>query len=275
MEKNNLLEFVPPNFSNDATALVIESEEFLEELRELMPDARIAFLSTENSPLCKKFKIDYLRGDYTRGGLPTDLKIFDVIIAKDCLTFAPNVYVTLLEINHLLKDSGFLLTEFFNVRFAGVLESLKRGEFPAREKKFWAKNDVVKILDDAVYKEIRFLPGEKLSDESFVKSWEKFGFENFNEDLLTKIWLIKARKCTAEVVALKEIYTEEIRAKLSRLLHRVEYRIDVEENLKELKEFCRRENIFYEYLSDFTDQVVIHKDAARFIKSKFFRGKEF
>ena len=266
MLKNNLLEFVPPNFSEETTALVIESEEFLEGLRKIMPKAQIAFLAEEKSPLCKELKIDFLRGDYTKNGLPTEPKIFDVILAKEILTFAPNFYVTLLEINHLLKDSGFMLTEFFNVRFIKILEGLRRGEFPMREKRFWAKWDVVKILDDAIYKEIRFLPGERLEKIS-ADEWENFGFENFSEDLTTKIWLVKARKCTAEVSALKEIYTEEIRAELSRILHRIEYDIDTKKNFARLIEFCRREKIFYDYLSDFIDQVVIHEEAAKFIKT--------
>ena len=251
---------------------MIESEEILEDLRKLMPNAKILFLSAEKSELCEKLRIDFLRGDYSKD-LPTDPKIFDVIIAKEVLTFAPNFYRTLLELNHLLKDSGFLLTEFFNVRFVGVLEGLKRGAFPAREKRFWAKWDAVKILDDATYKEIRFLPGERVTDKN-ISEWKNFGFDNFSDDLLTKIWLVKARKCTAEVAALKEIYTEEIRAELSRILHRIEYQIEVEENFSRLKNLCEKEKIFYDYLSDFTDQVVIHEDAANFIKEeskKFFR----
>ena len=44
-ERRGLLKFVPPNFSADATALVIESEKYLEDLRNLMPNARIAFLT--------------------------------------------------------------------------------------------------------------------------------------------------------------------------------------------------------------------------------------
>ena len=111
------------------------------------------------------------------------------------------------------------------------------------------------------------MPGERVEEKN-ISAWENFGFDNFSEDLLTKIWLVKARKCTAEVAALKEIYTEETRAELSRILHRIEYGIEVRENFERLKNLCSRENIFHDYLSDFTDQVVIHKNAADFIKSE-------
>lgn len=240
----DLLSFVPPNFSSDAAVLLIDSPEFLAGVREKMPNARIFQLALEDA-------------------LPVEPKIFDVIISGKCLTFARDCYWNLLELNRLLKDSGFLLTQFLNVRFVGVLENLKRGAFPAGEKRFWAKRDVVKILDDATFKEIRFLPGERA--EISTAAWEEFGFDNFSEDLSTRVWLVKACRCTAEVAALKEVYTPEVRAELSRLIHRVEYGIDAEKNLQALVELCRREKIFSEYLADFVEQVTVHAAAAKFI----------
>lgn len=239
-----LLRFVPPNFSDDAVVLLIDSPEFLAGVRELMPNARIILLTAEDE-------------------LPVEPKIFDVIISPKCLTFARDCYRNLLEFNHLLKDSGFLLTQFLNVRFVEVLEGLRRGIFPAGERRFWAKRDVVKILDDATFKEIRFLAGERA--EISTAAWEEFGFDNFSEDLSTRVWLVKACKCTAEVAALKEMYTPEVRAELSRLIHRVEYGIDAEKNLQALVELCRREKIFAEYLADFVEQVTVHAAAAKFI----------
>ena len=268
-ERRGLLKFVPPIFSADLTVLVIESENYLQEIRNLLPKARIAFLTTERdakiAELCKNLSIDLLIGDYTKTGLPTEPKIFDIILAEDVLTYAPNYYVTLLELNHLLTDRGFLLTQFLNVRFVEILECLKRGEFPMRERRFWAKWNVVKILDDAIYKQIDFLPEVQFENIS-VEGWEKIGFDNFSNDLQTKIWLVRASKCEAEVSALKEIYTEEVRAKLARLLHRIEYKIDVEENISALKDFCEAEQIFADYLFDFVEQVVVHDDAKIFIK---------
>ncbi len=256
-----LLKFVPPNFSSDAAVLIFDSTKFLPELRELMPSARMAVLTSEQTPkilsACKKFRADLFKT------LPIEPKIFDVIIAEEVLTFAQDFYRTLLEINHLLKDSGFLLTQFLNVRFLGVLESLRCGKFTSQEQRFWAKWDVVKILNDATYKEIRFLPGVRA--EISAADWEDFGFDNFSDDLTTKIWLVKACKCTAEVAALKDLFTPEIRAELARLLHRIEYDIDAEKNLQALIELVKRENIFAEYLTDFVEQTVIHPAAAKFI----------
>ena len=229
-----------------------------------MSAAQIAFLTKETSPeikkLCNEFRADLVCE------LPTAPKIFELIIAPEVLTVGENFYARLMAFNHLLKDSGFLLTEFYNVRFVGVLESLRRGRFFNNEQRLWTKADVVKLLDDAIYKEIHFLPGVR--ENISAEAWEEFGFENFNEDLTTKIWLVKACKCTAEVAALKEIFTPEVRADLSRLLHRIEYDLDAEENFQRLIELCDREGIFDEYLSDFINQVVVHDAAKNFIKTR-------
>ena len=247
-ERRGLLQFVPPNFL-PVNVLLIDSEEFLSDLREIFPAAQIFLLNEPN--LIEK--------------LPKTPKIFDLIIAKDVLTVGENFYSMLMAFNHLLKDSGALLTQFYNVRFVKVLENLRRGRFFNNEQRLWAKADVVKLLNDAIYKEIHFLPGER---EFSADDWEKFGFENFNDDLTTKIWLVKACKCTAEVVALKSLFAPEVRADLSRLLHRIEYDIDAEENFLKLKEICEREGIFEEYLSDFIDQVVVHEAAKDFIRGR-------
>ena len=122
-------------------------------------------------------------------------------------------------------------------------------------------------MDDAIYKEIQFMPGEQLKNFS-VENWIDFGFDNFNNDLTTKIWFVKACKCTAEVAALKEIFTPEVRAELSRLLHRIEYNIDAEKNFQRLMTLCEREGIFDEYLRDFINQVVVHATAKNFIKTR-------
>ena len=262
-----LMRFVPPNFSADATALVIESEKYLSTFRKLMPAAKIFLLTSENSPqlknFCESLKVNVIIGNYLNGALPTESKIFDVIIADDVLNDSFNTYGILANLRELLKDAGFLLTQFFNARFIGMLESLRRGKFPTNEQKFWAKWDIVKLLNDVYFKEIHFLPDEKVDAD--VSSWENFGFENFSDDLRTKIWLVKACRSSEEVAALKEIYTEDVRAELSRLLRRIDSDIDVKENFAQVVNLCRREKIFDAYLFDFVAQVVTHEDARNFL----------
>ena len=262
-ERRGLFQFISPNFL-PITVLLIEDEEFLADLRKILPAARIALLKKEPTPeikrVCDEFRADLINK------LPTAPKIFEIIIAREVLTVGENFYAILMALNHLLTDSGAILTEFYNVRFVGILERLKCGRFFNNEQRFWAKADVVKLLNEAIYKEIHFLPGvrEKIS----AQAWENVGFENFNEDLTTKIWLVKACKCTAEVAALKELFTPEIRAELSRILHRIEYDIDAEKNFKRLEKICEREGIFEDYLKDFIEQIVVHAAAKDFIAAR-------
>lgn len=265
-ERRGLLRFVPPNFL-PVNVLLLEDAEFLPGLRKLLPAAQIALLTKEPSPemkrRCEEFRADLI------DEVPSAEKFFELILARDVLTSGENFYATLLTLNRLLKDSGALLTQFYNVRFVEVLENLRRGKFSNNERRLWAKADVVKLLDDALYKEIHFLPAEIPSPQSLAPSpWLSFGFENFSDDLTTKIWLVKACRCTAEVAALKEFFTAEIRAELSRLLHRIEYDIDAEENFQRLMKLREREGIFDEYLSDFVEQVVIHAAAKDFIRGR-------
>ena len=266
-ERSGLLEFITPN-SLPINVLLVESTELLSGLRKILPAAQIAFMTKEPTPkiksLCKEFRADLI------DELPTAPKIFEIILAKDVLTVGENFYAMLMVFNHLLKDSGFILTQFYNVRFIGILERLRQERFCNNEQRFWAKADVVKLLNEAIYKEIYFLPGER--EDISATDWEQFGFENFNEDLTTKIWLVQACKCTAEVAALKDVFSEEVRAELSRLLHRIEYDIDAEENFQRLMKLCDREGIFDEYLSDFINQVVVHEAAKDFIR---VRAKNF
>ncbi|MBR1647503.1 MAG: hypothetical protein IJ685_12115 [Selenomonadaceae bacterium] len=226
IERHGLLKFVPPNFLS-VNVLVIDSPELLDELRKLLPAAQIAFMTTKRTheleKICNDVRADLLVGNYLHGELPTAPKIFELILAQEILSAGETLYPTLLALNHLLTDSGALLTKF--------------------AEPTWTKARIVKLLDDAIYKEIRFLP-----DENF--------------------WLVKARKCTAEVAALKELFTESTRAELSRLLHRIEYDIDVDENFSRLIKLCDREGIFDEYLTDFINQVVVHESAKDFIRAR-------
>ena len=259
----NILNFVPPNFL-PIKALVIESTALLAGLREKLPAAQIALLSTEVTPKVRRL-CDESRADLI-SELPSEPELFELIIAEDVLTTGENFYSRLLAFNHLLTNSGFLLTRFYNVRYIGVLEALRAGRFTNNERRLWAKADVVKLLDDAVYKEIHFLACEREDLKS--AAWEHFGFDNFNDDLTTRIWLVKACKCTAEVAALKEVFTPEVRADLSRLLHRIEYDIDAEDNFRRLMELCDRAGVFDDYLVDFINQVVVHAAAKDFIRAR-------
>ena len=259
IERRGLLKFISPNVGN-ISVLVIESLSYLRELHELLPAAQILVLSefSEAKSDFNDLHLDWIFCDYKKFNFQMDEKIFDIIIAEDCLTFAYEPYKTMFGINRWLKETGFLVTQFESIRFIGVLESLKQGYYPERERRLYAKTEIVRFLNDALFKEISFSPGETI--EYNIDDWLSFGFDNYNDELLVKNWIVKASRSTAEVAALKEFYTPAIRKELAKLLHRIEYDIDREDNIERLRSFCEEHMIFNDYLADFIEQIVIHRE---------------
>ena len=260
VDRHGLLKFIPPNVGN-ISILVIESLSYLRELRELLPSAQILVLSEFAAEAKSEFsdlQLDWILGDYKKFNFSIDDKIFDIIIAEDCLTFVYEPYKTLFGINRWLKETGFLVTQFESIRYIGVLESLKKGYYPERERRLYAKTEVVRLLNDALFKEISFSPNESI--EYNIDDWLAFGFDNYNDELLVKNWIVKASRSTAEVAALKSFYTPAVRKELAKLLHRIEYNIDREENIDRLHDLCEEHQIFEDYLFDFIEQVVVHRD---------------
>ena len=257
IDRRGLLKYISPNVG-DICVLVIESLSYLKELRELLPAAHIMVLTEiKDAP----FEFDDLHIDFMIGNIKKnfiDENIFDIIVAEECLTFAHETYDELFYINRRLKETGFLVTEFDSVRFIGVLESLKQGYFPFRERRLYAKTEIVRLLNDALFKEINFTAGLKINTN--IDKWLKFGFDNYNDELLVKNWIVKASRSTAEVAALKQFYSADIRKELAKILHRIEYDIEREENIKRLIAFCDENQIFEDYLYDFIDSIVVHRE---------------
>ena len=59
---------------------------------------------------------------------------------------------------------------------------------------------------------------------------------------------------------MKTFYTSEIRKELAILLRRIEYDIDLEENIERLHNLCTENMIFDDYLYDFIEQIAIHRE---------------
>ena len=107
---------------------------------------------------------------------------------------------------------------------------------------------------------VSFLPMEcDLDNKAMVKPWVDAGFDNYDNDLFTKIWMFKASRSTAAVIGLKELYTAETRKELARILHRIEFGVKCEENLSALWKLAEKEMIFPDYLLGFIEEVSFNK----------------
>ena len=134
---------------------------------------------------------------------------------------------------------------------------LQAGEFPFRAQRLYAKAEVVRLLNDALFKEITFAPGAQAAAPRGA-AFRACGFDDTSHDLTTRVWLVRADRSTGAVAALKSLYTQEARAELARVLHRIEYGVRAEENIERLQALCTREGIFRDYLEDFVREVVTH-----------------
>ena len=268
VERQGLLQLISPNIQ-PLEILAVESLFYLPELCAMMPNAHVSVVTTfEEITELKDYPalgIDWCFLDFRKDELPFEQGRFDVVLAEPCLTMSYTPYETLVSISRLLKETGHLITEFRNIRYWHILETLKNGFFHEREERLYAKPEVVRLLNDAMFKEISFAPLKRDGSEEEM-AWEALGFENFSHDLATEIWMLKADRSTAAIANLKSLFTPGIRKELSWLLHRIEYDIDREENMERLWSLCRKYAIFGDYLRDFAQEIMTHPDALEHLR---------
>lgn len=244
--------------------LLLESLRYIGKLAALYPQAQLTVVTeieeAASLPEFAGLDIQWVFLDYRREQLTFPAHSFDAVLAEGVLARAYEPYELLMAVSRQLTDVGLLYGDFLNVRYAGVLEALKQGEFPVREKHLYAKAEVVRLLDDTLFKEIDFVPGDMDEDETLAEKWAAQGYRNINHELATRRYLFRAAVSTAAVANLKGLYTPEVRKELARILHRIEYDVQREENIEKLQHLCQQEGIFPEYLQDFIREACYHTD---------------
>ncbi|SHL10258.1 Methyltransferase domain-containing protein [Selenomonas ruminantium] len=249
--------------------LLIESLPYVGRLAAFYPHARLTVITeipeVADLPEFAGLDIEWHFLDSRWERLPFPNGSFDAVLAENLLTRAYEPYDTLMDISRKLTDVGVLYGDFLNVRYNGVLSALQKGEFPVREKHLYAKSEMVRLLDDTLFKEIDFVPGEKDADESAARAWEQKGYANINHELAVSRYLFRAAISTARVANLKSLYTPEVRKELARILHRIEYDVQREENITRLQCLCQQEGIFPDYLQDFIEGSCLHAKNLRYL----------
>ena len=263
-EREGLLRLIPPG-EGDVRVLAIESLFYLPELCRMLPRARVSVVTDcpEAAGISgyRDLDVEWHFLDFRREALPFPPDSFDIVLGEPCLTLAFEPYETLAGIARLIRDTGYLVTEFENIRYWRVLERLMQGFFPERERRLYAKTEVVPLLSDASFKEIFFSPLRRDETAGGAEEWEARGFENFSGDLSTEAWMVRAFRSDSAAAALKALYTRQVRAEISRLLHRIEYDVERGRSLARLWQLCREQAVFDEYLGDFAREVMVHSDA--------------
>ena len=263
-----LLHFLVPG-QNAQRVLTVESTLYLPQLHRLLPNAELyAVTQYEEVPKLPQFSslpVTWAVINQHEAGLPYAKGFFDLIVAENCLETSDDPLETATNLGVCLKDTGHLLTTFSNIRYWKILEELRSGHYRSWNRHLFAKPEIVRLLNDALYKEIVFSPfRQDAVIDPKLQCWLEAGFDNFSHDLITEVWMLKASRSTAEVAALKACYTTEIRQELAILLHRIEYDIERTDNLERLWRLCEQQMIFPAYLLGFIHETVVHE--AQFVE---------
>ena len=265
--RTELLELLAPS-PERLRILVVDGSAHLARLRELYPNAEIhavtPYEEIAENEIVAALGVHWHILDWRRDTLPFAEETFDRIISAFAIECAYEPYDALMALNRALKETGTLYTCYTNVRYHRVLAGLRDGEFRVRgDRHLYAKPEIVRLLNDTLYKEIHFFAGERDDDPSAGEAWAEEGFANFSDDLITRTWLIQASRSTAAAANLKLFFSQETRRRIARLLHRIEYGIAAEESAEELRELCTHEGVFRDYLADFITEVCVHDGRVR------------
>ena len=252
--EQDLLHFLIPT-EEKLCVLTLESSHYLPQLRRLMPQAELYAVAADadesSEPAYEGLGIHWNGLDFRRERLPYPAEAFDYILADHYLEALVEPEDITAGLGYFVKPTGCLLTSFLNIRYSGILDELRRGHFSPFCTHPLAKPEVVRILGVSMYKEVVFAPGRQDMPDAVTAAWEKAGFDNYQNDLSTQTWLVKACRSTAESAALKALYSPAVRSRLSILLRRIEYDIDPTDNLKAFWQLYEQEMLFSDYVVDF------------------------
>ena len=271
--KNELLDLLVPS-AETLRILIIDGSAYLRQLRQMYPNAEIhavtPYAEVAEHAVLADLRVHWHVLDWRREPLPFAELFFDRIVSEFAIESAYEPYESLMALNRALKETGTLYTSYTNIRYHRILAGLRNGEFPVRgDRHLYAKPEIVRLLNDTLYKEIHFFAGERDDDPAAGELWAEEGFLNISDDLTTRTWLVRADRSTAAAANLKMFFSYETRRTIARLLHRIEYNIDVEEAVSALHDLCKREGIFDEYLADFITEVCVHDERVRFLVDEY------
>ena len=257
-----LLDFVDSD-TRASAVLVIESIGYLSALRKMFPDAELfAVVADEEAarrPELEGLGVHWEILDYRETVLPFPRRSFDIVIAERMLENVTNPQDIASGVGTFIKDTGFLLTSFENIRYWRVLQELMDGHFYAIVHRRYAKPEFERLLYASFYKDIFFAPVRKPGADGVIEKLVAAGFENRVGDLDTEVWLVQALRSSVDVSVLKAEYAPKERKRLATLMRRIEYDIDAEANVASLWRLADEVGFSAEYLARFVSEIIVHR----------------
>ena len=255
--------------------LVVESVDYIEPLHARFPLAKIFFVTTKEEDAQKFPYVESFLLDYREERLPFPKEFFDAIIGDLTLEVVITPQDIAAGFSTYIKQTGCWLTSFRNIRHWKILEKLMRGVFGGIVSRLYTNTEFIRLLIASFYKDFRMLPLKKNAPPDLLERLITCGFDNLNDDLQVEFWLVKASRSMPELSLLKTMFTPEIRAEFSRILHRIEYDIATEDSVKKFWRLVDAEGIFTDYAAEFIRSVVIHRENFYRNVKKFSARAEF
>ena len=256
-----LLSFLAPSDA-PLVILVVESLTYLPQLRAMYPQAKLYAVAADadafEKPAYAGLGVHFTQLDYLAEPLPFGPETFDYILSDLLLEYAGNPQDIAAGFSQFLKQTGALCTSFRNIRHWSVLEDLMDGHYYQVVARLFAKPEFEKLLYASYYKDVRVRPQRRAAPAGVVEKLVAAGFDNVHDDLETEYWLVCAARSMPELSLLKSFFTAAERKELARLLHRIEYDVDIEQQAAAFWAFYHRVGLFPDYTANFVREAVFH-----------------
>ena len=264
--RSELLSFLVPDAA-PLRVLVVESLEYLPQLRKMFPKSELHALAAECDPADIPTGVHWQELDYVTTPLPYERKYFDYIISDLALENVDNPQDIAAGFSLFLKDTGALLTSFRNIRHWSVLQNLMDGHYYSIVSRLYARAEFEKLLYASFYKSVLCQAQQRKAPPGMIDRLVTAGFENHDDDLEAEFYMIRADRSMPELSLIKSMYTSEQRRCIVRLLHRIEYDVVRVESTRSLWDEVTRLNIFPAYLAALIHETVVHTE--RFYRALF------
>ena len=264
--RSELLSFLVPDAA-PLRVLVVESLEYLPQLRKMFPNSELHALAAECDPADIPTGVHWQELDYVTTPLPYERKYFDYIISDLALENVDNPQDIAAGFSLFLKDTGALLTSFRNIRHWSVLQNLMDGHYYSIVSRLYARAEFEKLLYASFYKSVLCQAQQRKAPPGMIDRLVTAGFENHDDDLEAEFYLIRADRSMPELSLIKSMYTSEQRRCIVCLLHRIEYDVVRVESTRLLWDEVTRLNIFPAYLAALIHETVVHTE--RFYRALF------
>ena len=257
--KPALLQFLQPA-AVPLRIAVVESVGYLPELRVMFPLAQLYGIAADGDRLAPYAETGakLIHCDYLAEPLPLPRASLDYIIGDLTLEQAGNPQDIAAGFSTYLKETGAWLTSFRNLRFWSEIRNVMDGHFYHVAARLYAKPEFQKLLFASYYKDVHMRPQRREAPAGLIAQLEAAGFDNVHDDLETEFWLVRADRSMPELALLKSMYTAEERQQLARLLHRIEYGVQLPVQVAAFWQFYDDIGLFPDYTAALTHGAVFH-----------------